>query len=375
VTVDIRDVARACGVSVATVSRALNDRPEVSAVTRSRVVETARRLGYAPNSQARALVRRRSDTVGLIWDTAYVRTRGRQPFLQDLVVAVKLALADTGYHLLLLSPPGTDASPDAFVRVADQHSLDGLLLMGVDEHLPAVDGLIASGRACVGLDLPVSGPRATYVSTDNRGGAMLAAEHLVGLGHRRIATITGPPDQLPSIAREQGFHDAMAASQLPVPPEHVVHGDFFFASGVAAMERLLQLPEPPTAVFAAGDQMAVGALRALESAGRAVPGDVSVVGFDDVEIASMSRPALTTVAQDYLAMGQAAVDLLGRLIDAGDAGRSRRDGPGVAAAASADPPDGTPSADPPDGAGARFPSPELLAARLVVRASTAAPPH
>ena len=158
--VDIREVAQRSGASVATVSRALNGRPDVSAATRARVEAVARELGYRPNSQARAPVRRRSDIVGLIWDTTYVRTRGRHPFLQDVLVGLKTALAETGWSLLLLSPDRRGGSTQAFARTAAQHSLDGVALMSVDEHLPAVEAL--------------------------------AAEHLLALGHRRIATITGP---------------------------------------------------------------------------------------------------------------------------------------------------------------------------------------
>ena len=346
--VDIREVARRSGVSPATVSRALNAQPHVSDATRARVLATAQELGYRPNQQARALVRRRSDTVGLIWDTAYVRSQGRQPFLQDLLVALKMSLSDTGHHLMLLSPRSTEASPEEFTGLAAQHNLEGVVLMAVNAHLPAVDALIASRRPCVGLDLPVRGPRASYVSADNRRGAALAVEHLVALGHRRIATITGGAGMLPAEERLEGFLAAMAAAGLAVPPELVVRGDFFLDSGREGMRRLLALPQPPTAVFAAGDLMALGALRAAQEAGCSVPGDVSVVGYDDVEAAALVQPGLTTVAQDYLAMGAAAVELLARLL-AEDAGTGPR------------------------GGARRGPAPRLLPGELVVRASTAPP--
>ncbi|GAB7190088.1 LacI family DNA-binding transcriptional regulator [Kineococcus sp. NUM-3379] len=346
--VDIRDVARRSGVSIATVSRALNDRPDVSESTRARVRAVAAELGYLPNQPARALVRRRSDTVGLIWDTDYVRTKGRQPFLQDLLVALKMALSETGYHLLLLSPQSTDASEDAFVRIAAQHSLEGVALMAVNAHLPAVDALIASGRPCVGLDLPVRGPRASYVGVHHRQGARLAVEHLVALGHRRIATVTGGPGMLPADERCAGFLAAMAEARLPVPEGYVVPGDFFVESGRAALEALLRLPEPPTAVFAAGDLMAIGVVQAAAEAGLRVPQDLSVVGFDDIEAAAVAGPGLTTVAQDYLAVGTAAVGMLARVID-----------------------DDRPAG--PRGGARRGPAPKLLPGRLVVRGSTAPP--
>lgn len=312
--VDLRAVARSSGVSAATASRALNGRPEVSEATRAHVTETARRLGYQPNQQARTLVRRRSDTIGLIWDSSYVETKGRQLFLQDLLVGLKMALAQTGYHLMLLSPQIEDHTPDKFIRAVVQHSLDGVALMAIDEHT-AVDALVASGRPCVGLDLPVFGPRSSYVSSDNRGGAAAAVTHLYELGHRRIAMISGPMSMLPGTERVDGYRTAMAALGLEVPNGYVQEGDFFLPSGRDGMRRLLSLDVAPTAVFVAGDEMAVGAMHVVIDAGLDVPGDISIVGYDDVEIAALVRPSLTTVTQDYLGMGRAAVALLTQLIE------------------------------------------------------------
>ena len=344
--VDIRDVARQSGVSVATVSRALNGRPDVSEATRARVAKSALELGYLPNQLARALVRQRSDTVGLIWDTRYVASGGRVPFLQDLLIGLKMALADTGFHLMLISPNAADEAPDAFLRIASQHSLDGVVLMGVDQNKDPVTTLIKAGLSVVGFDLPVRGLQASYVSTDNVAGGTLAAEYLAGLGHTRIAIIAGPDNQLPSVERRDGFLAAMGELRLPVPPEYVLHGDFFLSSGHACMRDLLALRDRPTAVFVAGDNMAIGAMRAITEAGLGVPRDISVVGFDDVEVAAMVQPALTTIRQDYLAMGVAAVAMLSELIESRLARES---------------------------VGENGPPPTLLKGELVVRESTAPP--
>lgn len=309
---DIREVARRSGVSVATVSRALNNRPDVSPATRERVVLIARELGYQPNQQARTLVRRRSDLVGVLWDTSYLATRGQHPFLQDLLVGLKEAFAETGHHLMLLVT--ADAGTDSYVRVARQHSLDGLVLMGVDEHLAAISALLASGRPCVGIDLPLHGPRAGYVTSDNRAGAEAAVAHLHGLGHRRIATITGPLDLMPAAERLAGYRSQLARLGLSYRPDYVQQGDFFLTSGETCMRRLLALDEPPTAVFVAGDEMAIGALHALADAGVDVPGAVSIVGYDDIEAAALVRPGLTTIAQDRAALASAAAAMLAELI-------------------------------------------------------------
>jgi LacI family transcriptional regulator len=313
--VDIREVARRSGVSMATVSRALNGRPDVSDATRSRIEEIARNLGYTPNQQARALVRRRSDMVGLIWDTSYVETKGRSPFLSDLLVGLKMALADTGYHLMLLSPQTADHGVNAFVQAAMQHGLDGVVLMGVDAHLPALAALINSGRPCVGLDLRVHGPRAGYVCSDNVAGAATAVGHLHGLGHRRIATIVGPQSMMAASDRLVGYRSAMADLRLTIREDYVVEGDFFRESGYTCMQTLLALKNPPTAVFAAGDEMAAGAMQAALDAGLEIARDISVVGYDDIELASIVRPPLTTISQDYLEIGQSAVTMLTQIID------------------------------------------------------------
>jgi LacI family transcriptional regulator len=315
--VDINELARQSGVSAATVSRALNGRPEVSASTRQRILDLARELGYSPNASARTLARRRSHMVGLVWDTGYRSGGQRHPFLQDLLVGFKEALSTRGYALLLLPIPsqgGPDDDADAYLRLARAHSLEGVLIMGIDEHTPKVATLVGSEVPCVAIDLDVAGPRSSYVTSDNQAGAAGAVEHLLSLGHRRVATITGPLDMKPGAERLAGYRAALAAAGLPERPGYVATGDFFPASGHAAMRRLLALDEPPTAVFVAGDAMAIAAMNAAQEAGLSVPADLAVVGFDDIEAAALARPALTTVAQDKESFGSAAVAALSALI-------------------------------------------------------------
>jgi len=144
--VDIRELARRSGVSPATVSRALNDRADVSPDTRARIIELAAELGYSPSQPARTLARKRSDTIGLIWDTGYDADGRRQPFLQDLLIALKRPLSDAGYHLMLMATARNDAGIDTYLRATRQHSLDGTILMGVDERHPAITALIDAYR-------------------------------------------------------------------------------------------------------------------------------------------------------------------------------------------------------------------------------------
>lgn len=364
--VDIRELARRSGVSPATVSRALNDRAEVSSATRRRVLELAEELGYSPNQPARTLVRRRSDMIGLIWDTGYSNEGRRHPFLLDLFVGIRQALTAGGFHLMVLSTAADVADApgvDAYVRAARQHSLDGVIVMGVDEGHPAITSLVDSGLACVAVDLPLQRGRTTYVTSDNRTGAASAVRHLHSLGHRAIATIAGPPELMPAAERLAGYRYQMARSGLVPRPEHIVHGDFFLASGYERARQLISLPEPPTAIFVAGDEMAIGALHALADAGLTVPGDMSIVGFDDIEAAGLVRPALTTVAQDLVGIGAGAVAALLDAIGTADTD-TRTD------ADAGSGPDGTPRRR-----AARAAAPLLVPTRLIVRASCGAPPE
>jgi LacI family transcriptional regulator len=175
--------------------------------------------------------------------------------------------------------------------------------------------LYGSGFPCVALDLPIQGPRATYVTSDNVGGAAEAVRYLHDLGHREIATITGPVDSLPATQRLAGYEQAIGELGMTTRPEYVQIGDFFVESGYTCAQRLAALPNRPTAVFVAGDEMAVGAMHAFEDAGVSIPGDIAVVGFDDIEAAGLVRPALTTIAQDPIALGAAAVESLLTLVE------------------------------------------------------------
>ena len=257
----IRELARHCGVSVATVSRVFNTPEVVSRETRQRVEAAATEIGYLPNESARTLATKKSNMIGLVWDTDHRRSGWRHPFLQEILVALKSALSAHGLHLLLLAS-GPDG-PDRHLHAIRRHNLDGVVLIDNGTRDPALLGLADAGIPCVALDLPLTGPRCTHVTSDNVGGAREAVAFLLKRGHRRIATITGPARTGPGADRLTGFRAELAAHGVPLPPEYVRTGDFYLDSGRAAMRELLQLDTPPTAVFAAGDEMAVGALQAV----------------------------------------------------------------------------------------------------------------
>ncbi|WP_183061642.1 LacI family DNA-binding transcriptional regulator [Motilibacter peucedani] len=305
--VSIADLSRLSGVSVATVSRALNGYPDVSAATRARIEQLARETGYTPSEAARTLVRGKSSLVGVVWSRTY-DDEAPHAFLHEVLDAMRDELARQGYDLLLLSPPSCDSGdrPDTLVRRARQLRLAGVMVMGVEPDDPAVVALAESDVPTVVLDLDLSGPSTRRVTSDNAGGGALAARHLVEIGRTRLAVITGEIALPMARERLEGFLAEAERAGLEVPAERVRSVGFQLGPGKAAMHELLALPEPPDGVFAAGDMAAIGVLLAAAEEGVDVPGQVAVVGYDDVRQAAYVSPPLTTVRQDVTAIGTAA---------------------------------------------------------------------
>jgi LacI family transcriptional regulator len=316
----IRELARLSGVSVATVSRVLNDYADVSPATRKRVLEVARELDYTPSAAARTLVMQRSKVIGVLLQTGEGHPDLQHPFFQEVLVGLKHRLGAGGYDLLLFATenPGNGFSDYSYVRRARHHRVDGLVLMGMDPAEEEVQKLVKARIPLVAVDAELVGGRSGFVISDNLGGARVAVRHLRQQGHDRIATLTGILSTRPGADRLLGYRAELEAQGLPYRDDYVQEGDFYFESGRRGMNALLALSEPPTAVFAAGDLMAAGALRAVEEHGLSVPGDVALVGFDDIQLAAMMQPSLTTVRQDKIGLGSAAGEALLRMLDEAD---------------------------------------------------------
>ena len=334
----IQQLAAQSGVSVATVSRALNGSPEVSETTRERIIALARELNYTPSAAARTLVSRRSHVVGVVLETGPGHPDLKHPFFQEVLVGLKHGAGAQGYDLLLFASeePGNGfGGTHSYVRRAEHHGVDGAIIMGFDgdpeierlaaSRLPCVAvKLAASGLPCMAVDADLDGPRTGFVMSENREGAALAVRHLHELGHERIATVTGSLRTRPGADRLDGYREELERLGLEARDEYVVEGDFYDESGYRGTRQLLQLDEPPTALFAASDQMAAGALRAAHELGVAVPGGLAVVGFDDIALASLLQPQLTTVRQDMQALGETAAEGLAQLIEDQEAEPVRR---------------------------------------------------
>jgi LacI family transcriptional regulator len=296
-------------VSVSTVSRVFNGYDDVSPTTRERVLEIARKLDYAPSAAARTLVKQRSQLIGVVLFTGYEHPDIHHPFFQEVLVGLKHGIGELGYDLLLFAteqPGSSRGRPHSYLRRAEQHRADGIVVMGVDRADPEVDKLVRSDIPVIAVDIDVVGDHTSFVASDNIGGARLAVRHLHGLGHTRIATIAGPSATKPGADRTLGFRAEMRELGLTIPPGYEVEGDFYPESAERAMQSMLALPEPPTAVFVAADMMAVGAIRAAQSAGLSVPEDLAIVGFDDIRVAELVSPPLTTIRQDMVGIGLAA---------------------------------------------------------------------
>jgi DNA-binding LacI/PurR family transcriptional regulator len=300
------EVALRAGVSRSVASRVINNARDVSRTAREAVGKAVRELGYVPNPTARALATSQAGTVllavshddpGLFAD----------PFFANVIVGINAALERTDLVLMLLLAD-TDRGRERLERVLRSRRADGVMLLALHGEDPLYQlarhlrlPVVLGGR-------PMHGEPSWYVDADNRGGARAATEHLISSGRRRIAAITGRRDTHAGVVRHQGYCEAMAVAGLDA--SRTEPADFTEAGGIAAMGRLLDRRPDLDAVFAESDNMAAGALRTLKAAGRTVPGDVAVVGFDDLPIARSTDPALTTVHQPIQALGREMAKML-----------------------------------------------------------------
>ncbi len=300
----IYHVAHRAGVSTATVSRALNGNPLVAERTRARIAQAVEELGYEPNSIARSLVTRSTKTIGLLLPDI------TNPFFPELVKGVQLLAAERSFTLLLSQTGNDPKTEQRYLNLFRGKGIDGLLLVGLALGRAKLSKFVASRIPLVSLDRDVDLIGIPLVHLDNRAGARRATEHLLAFGHRTIAHIAGPRSLHVSQDRSRGYFDALENANLSQRPELVVASDFTEAGGRAACLALLESGARFTSIFAANDLMAIGAMAGLKDAGLTVPTDVSVVGFDDIHIASYTAPPLTTLRQPAYEMGRRAAQIL-----------------------------------------------------------------
>jgi LacI family transcriptional regulator len=332
----IRQIADLAGVSIATVSRVLNGRGDVSAETREAVSRIIRENGYTANRSARGLSAGRTGLVGVLVPLVY------PAYFSAILAGAAEALSERDLRVVL-SPTGHEHDREVSLLDRLMHGLtDGALIVLPEESSEELKGLIDQGYRFVVVDplMPLD-ERIPSVSAAHTSGAHQAMRHLLDLGHRRIAAITGPAGWVATEDRRRGYHAALASAGILPDPALEIEADFEIHGGREAARQLLDLSHRPTAIFAFNDNHAIGATQAARERGLRVPEDLSVVGFDDVEHATIVTPALTTVRQPLAEMGRTAVSLLMRLVE-----------------------------------GQRFETLHVeLATRLVIRDSTAPPTH
>jgi LacI family transcriptional regulator len=301
--VTIKDVALAAGVSIATVSRVLNDKGPIREETRERVKRAAARLAYVPHGGARSLITRRTGTVGVLLPDIH------GDFFSELIRGVDTALRPHGYHLLVASSYGVGREGEAALR-ALRGRVDGLIIMSPDLEPLTLRAHVPEPLPVVMLNCLVKDALVDSISIDNFGGALAMTRHLLGIGHSRIAFIEGPPGNHDAGERLRGYREALRAAGLDPGPELVLEGDFSEEAGYRAGTLALALEPRLDAIFAANDGMAVGVLLALHEAGVRAGEEIGLAGFDDIPIARFLSPALTSVQVPIAALGARATERL-----------------------------------------------------------------
>jgi LacI family transcriptional regulator len=306
----IRDIARLAGVSIATVSRVLNDRPDVAPETRDAVLRHIKAHNFTSNRSARALSSGRTGLIGLTVPMV------QADYFSSILAGASEALYEQEMRAVLCTTLHEHEREVSLIERLIDGATDGAIILLPEESREELRALQAHGYPFVVVD-----PREPLdegipaVSAAHWAGAKAAVDHLLELGHRRIALITGPRGWASAEERLSGYQTALAAAGVLTSPELVADGDFKISGGRAAATALLDLPEPPTAIFASNDNMAIGAIQVARELGLRVPEDLSIVGFDDSESAAIVTPALTTVRQPLAELGRIAVSLLSRLIE------------------------------------------------------------
>lgn len=305
----IHDVAQDAGVSPTTVSRYLNHRIELPPATSARIDAAIARLDYRPNLLAKRLSTGKTEAVGLVTPEI------REPFFAELASAFEDEADRHGYTVFISSTRSDRKREIASLeRLHDRH-IDGLVLMTNTPDDGTLARLIGKRKNVVILDEDIPGVTAPRLFVENTAGARLATRHLIEAGHSRIAYLGGPHGLFSVVERHEGFQQAMAEAGLPVRPDYVALGGFDPELARATTLKFLALPEPPTAIFASSDYLAIGAVMGLRDAGVSVPDDVSLIGFDDMPFGAMLTPPLTAIRQPVEQIGRQGFQLLLQLLN------------------------------------------------------------
>ena len=303
--VKLKDVANLANVSTATVSRVLTGRDKVSEYTKEKVLAAINELNYQPNYLGRQLRELQTSNILVVLPDL------SNPFFYDVLQGIELKAMEYGYELLLKDMKNKEKKDLDYFNYLNQKQVAGIILLAVGEQRKIDD--LSNGRlvlACAYLEKS----EIPNVSINNTESAYKMTKHLISLGHEKIAFIAGGMKTISSGDRLKGYNQALLEAEIEINELYVKDGDYSFQSGINATEKLLELDIPPTAIFAASDQMAAGAIKYIKSKGLSVPEDIAVTGFDNIELASIIDPELTTISQPSLEIGQVAMKMMHKLI-------------------------------------------------------------
>ncbi|WP_426447920.1 LacI family DNA-binding transcriptional regulator [Paenibacillus sp. S-38] len=312
---NIKTVAKLAGVSVSTVSKIINNYSDISAETRQKVLAIMKETGYIPSNSAKTLATKKSGLIGVVF-AGKLNIDFTHPFFVGVLNAFKKQMGLLGYDLLFFSNEKFHSSGEDYLARCRHFQVDGCILLSGQELEPAIHELDSSSIPCIGVDLVLSGTSSGHIMSDNNRMSDKVVEHFYLLGYREIGYL-GPSAQYDiSSMRENGLVQSLGRWGLPVQPAWFIHGDDFSEeSGYAATKALIAGGSLPRALFAGSDHLAIGAIRALREHGLQVPGDVSVIGCDDIEAAGYVSPPLTTIRQNKEKIGKLAALMLYDLIN------------------------------------------------------------
>lgn len=310
----IKDIAKMAGVSPGTVSKIINNYGGISEKTKKRVLDIIQETGYQPTFSAKALATKKSNLIGLIY-AGKVNVDFTHPYFNEVVTSFKKAIGMLGYDIIMFSNEQFYKDNGSYLARCRHFHVDGCVIIAGEEIEEAIYELVREDIPCMGVDLELSGPKASFVMSDNVNLSRKVIQHFYLRGIRDIGYIGGQEDSAITMFREKGVRETMNQLGLEIQQEWFQYGDFHEESGYQAMKKILETKPYPRAIFAASDMMAFGAIDAIREKGLRVPEDISVIGCDDIDACRHSSPKLTTIRQDKDQLGKLAAYMLNDLIN------------------------------------------------------------
>ncbi|WP_148629790.1 LacI family DNA-binding transcriptional regulator [Bacillus sp. E214] len=310
----IKDIAQMANVSQGTVSKVINNYEGISEKTKKKVMDIINQSGYEPNFSARSLATKKSNLIGLIY-AGRINVDMAHPYFNEVISSFKKNIGLLGYDILMFSNEHFQSDNGSYLARCRHFNVDGCLIIAGEEVEESTYALALAGLPCIGIDIELKGPKASYIMTDNLGLSRKVVEYLYLHAIKKIGFIGGIFDSPVSIFRKKGFLEALNQFGLEICEDWIQYGDFHEESGYAAMKKILCSKTLPEAIFATSDMMALGALQAIKEAGLSCPDDIRLIGCDDIAACRYSSPKLTTVKQDKEKFGKLSAYMLDDLIN------------------------------------------------------------